>query len=340
MASIVCAKSSVIFACEHMPLSLSSREVSHPIFSISKKKLISLAGQWHIGKLSPTESYLLYLALLNSTELIIWRVPAQYTAKTASIVANNMEALIHIIGKVDVIQHPSFVLPHFAISSDTCNLENSYHWIQAWIANYNEWYDGLKSASEREEYKSRLESRETSLSRLIKTADTSVEDLSIVLASWAEVAGNFPEFLTSHPITRRPIPINEYWKQIIRACANDDAIWRFPSGDISELIHHCEDNIIHGNIQSHSLMKLLRNGQKRHADYLGFSDIDLGGKQATSFTILDSESSSEDANKIAAINAAPELEPLAKNYPNKFSYLKAKANWDMARRYKENGEKL
>lgn len=323
-----------------MPLSLSSREYAHPLFSIPKKKLISLAAQWAAGRLSATESYLLYLSLLDSTELIIWRVPATYGPKTPQIIANNMESLIHIVGKIDVISHPSFTLPKFAISPDTASLENSYHWIQAWVTNYNDWYDGLRESSARETLKTKVEARENSLERLIKSAETRVEDLANILAAWAELAGDFPQFQTIHPLTKTKISCSEYWKQIIRACAREESIWRYPAGDIAELIDHCEDNIVHGSIYAHSLMKLLRNGQKKHSDYLGFGDLDLQGRTATVFTLLDSDSSAEDANKLAAISSAPVDEPKPNQYPNKFAYLRAKSNWDMAQRYRANGGKL
>lgn len=340
MAQLVCAKSGVVFKCEHMPLSLSSREITHPLFSVSKKKLLGLAGQAITGKLSATENYLLYLSLLDSTELIQWRVPAVYTDKTPQIIANNMESLIHIIGKIDVIHHPSFTLPKFAISPDTSDLANSYHWIGAWISNYNDWYDGIRESDAREALKSQLQDRENALERVIKTAHTRVEDLANMLASWAEAAGNFPEFQTLHPISGKQIPVNEYWKQIIRACAREESIWRFPASDISELILHCEDNVILGSIHSHSLMKLLRGGLQKHANYLGFGDVELHGRQATQFTILSPNSSAEDANKIAAMASAPLTEPKPIDYPNKFAFLKAKANWDMKQRYQANGDKL
>ena len=256
MAQITCAKPGVVFNCEHMPLSLSSREYAHPLFSISKKRLISLVGEWSIGKLSHTESYLLYLSLLDSTELVQWRNPAVFTPKTPQIIANNMAALVHIVGKIDVISHPSFALPKFAISSDTASLENSYHWIQSWIQNYNDWYDGLRDANKREELKSKIQNREESLERVIKTAHTRVEDLAIMLAGWAEDAGDFPTSTTTipHPFLKGRVTIREYWKQIIRACSNDDRIWQYPVTDIVELIEHCEDNVQHGSIYAASLM--------------------------------------------------------------------------------------
>lgn len=314
-------------------MALSSREYYHPLFSIPKKKLLSLSTQWAAGKLSPTENYLFYLSLLDSTSLIEWRVSAKYSSKTPQIIANNMEQLIHIIGKIDLIHHPSFSLPRFAITSDTADLSNSYHWINAWIENYNDWIDGYKHSSAEE--RTKLEIRENALQKLIKTPGSeSTEALANVLANWAELAGDFPSYSTPHHISRKPIPLSDYWKLIIRACVNEEKIWQFPRGDIEELISHCEDNIIMGNINSHALMKLLRTGLRKYDDYLGFGDINLEGK-TTSFKIMSSSDSTEDSNIQALLLTASETEPKKSQYQSNFAWLKAHTKWSLAQAQKK-----
>lgn len=347
MAKLTCAKSGVVFSVEHMPMSLTSGKLDHPLFTLDKKKLLSLYGRWNRGNedglgLTATESYLLYLSLLNSTELMVWRTPARYHSTTPQIIANNMNSLVHIIGKIDVIDHPSFALPSFAISNDTCGLENSYHWIECWIDNYNDWYAGLKDSNRAEELKHKLGVREEALNKLIKTPHASPEARANMLASWAEMAGNFPQGrqYIEHPFKAgKLLSKSEFWKSIIRSCVSDDQIWRYNGSDLEALISHCQDNIVNDSIRSHELFKLLREAQKKQSDYLGFGDVDLAGK-TTSFQILNPSQSAEDANKIAAIQSAPESEPRESNYPNKFSYLRAKANYDMAQRFKSNGGML
>jgi hypothetical protein len=156
-----------------------------------------------------------------------------------------MESLIHIIAKVNVITHPRFTLPSFAIGTDTATLENSHHWIQAWTDNYREWYSDYLAAGEREELKEIIGHREEALHRLIKSS-TPVEAYAATLAEWAAAAGEFPTSPTIHPITQQSIPLAEYWKQLIRTIANEDKLWRYPEADLTELIEHCEDHITHG----------------------------------------------------------------------------------------------
>jgi hypothetical protein len=110
MAKVTCSKSGTYFSCEFMPFALTSKDLVHPLFHTPQKKLLSLAGVWSAGKLSATESYLLFLSLLDSTSLVQWRSHAQYTEKTDQIIANNMHGLIDIIGKINLIQHPNFNL--------------------------------------------------------------------------------------------------------------------------------------------------------------------------------------------------------------------------------------
>ena len=338
MGRILCSYSGILFECQHMPMSLSAREYYHPMFSLHKKKLLTLSKDWASNRLTPTESYLLYLSLLHSTDLIEWRSPARFHDKSMQIISNNMEHLIQIIGKIDVIKHPSFTLPRFAISYDTADLSNSFYWIQAWVHNYNEFMEGFLESQRREEVKEKLDRREHSLERMIKSAYTNPQAKANNLAHWAMLAGNFPDWDTPHPFTKTIISIAEYWQQIIKACANEESIWRYPKADIEELIAHCEDNIVHGNIFAHDLMKLLRDGLKKHQDYTGFGDVDLAGKQ-TSFKLLSAGETTEEANMFAAISSAPESEPKRHQYPTTGSYLRAKLNWDMKQKYGSGKDK-
>lgn len=330
MSKIICAYSSVEFSCEHLPFAISSREISHPLFHVSKKKLISLAGIWAAGKLTPTESYLTYLSLLHSTSLIEWRTPATYNSKTASIIANNMEQLLHIVGKIDVIKHPSFVLPHFVVSSDTCTLENSYHWIQIWNQNYNDWAQNITDHSNDQE----LSRREAGLQKLIKSSHTGkqIEDYPRILASWAKIAGNFPTFSVTIKGVKQELA--DYWEDIIVKCSREEAIFQIPVHDLKELIDHCEDNIVgDGSIYAMALMKHLRKGAAKQQNYLGLGDIDLASQSMTSYRILSPATSAEDANIQNMIDTAPPSEPNKRDYPDLISYIKAKARWNMKQNF-------
>lgn len=340
MAKIVCSYSGVPFSCEHLPLSIAaSSSVQHPIFHIPRRKLLSLAGQWSAGKLTPTESYLLYLSFFNSTGLIEWRTSARYHERTSQIVANNMEQLIHMIGRIDAIQHPSFTLPHFGISSDTCGLENSYHWIQIWQQNYNDWTQNIKDHANDQE----LITRELALQRLLKSSHKRIEDYPGRLASWARVAGDFPENIT---VTIQGVKqsLADYWESIIIKCAKAEQIFLIPANDLQELIEHCEDNVVaDGSIFAMALMKFLRKGRMMQDNYLGLGDLSLAARTLTSYTILPRGASAESANLQNMIDKAPKSEPQKHHYPDLISFIRAKSAWiaaEAARKMNDLGKEL
>lgn len=331
MARLTCSKSGITFNCEHMPLA--SHNI-HPLFNVPQKRLVSLAGQWAAQRLSSTESYLLYLALLDSTELVVWRTPAAHIGpQTDAIVASNMENLLHIIAKINLIKHPSFTLPSFAVGPETATLSNSPHWIQVWTENYREWYSDYLAAGKREELKEVLDHREEALQRLIKSA-TPVEAYAATLAEWASAAGNFPTSTTEHPVTKMPVPLADYWKQLIRTIANEDKLWRYPRADLVELIDHCEGAIVHGNIYAHTLMKYLRSGLRKYDDYLGFGDVSIGSSGGTPFTVMSPASGVHAINRAALISTAPEEEPRKHQYPNTLAWLKAYTKWKLAQQHR------
>jgi len=266
---ILCAYSGIEFKVEHFPAILNSREVCHPIFYLPQHKLISYIPKWHSGELTATDSYLLYLALLNSTELIEWRVPALKTDKTIAIVAHNMQSLVAIVSKINIIKHPAFVLPRFVISPETKTLENSSFWIDAWVNQYRDWSDGYKTRS----YDEKLQRREEALERLINNSARTVESYATILADWAALAGSFP--IGTQEVKGKQVPLSDYWKSIIKACASNESIFSIPKKDLEELVEYCEEEIPHGSIYAHTLMSFLRSGLKKQTNYLGLGDIDL-----------------------------------------------------------------
>lgn len=321
---VLCAISGIEFSCEHFPAELFSRETTHPIFHIKQKKLIGFISKWATGELTSTDSYLLFLALLNSSELIDWRVPVIRTSLTDSIVANNMESLVKVIGSINLVKNPTLVLPQFSVSKETKDLNNIHYWIEAWEDSLEEYRNAYKSTSDWK----LIRNREATLERLIKTPERTIESYAGILADWAEIAGNFPRFeVTDYNNVK--VSLSDYWKLIIRKCCKSESIFEVPRADIEELIEHCESNIPHGSIYSAKLMSLLRDGIKKQSGFLGF---DLFNTK-TEFTILDADTSVQDANKLALINSAPTEKPIEKDYPNKFAYIKAKLKYEMAQEY-------
>jgi hypothetical protein len=321
MAKILCASSGIEFTCEHFPAFLTSRECSHPIFSLSQKKLLSYYPKWEAAQLTPTDSYLLFLALLNSTELVQFRVPAHRTTTTDAIVANNMEDLVQIVSKMSIIKATILALPQFVISPETKTLDTAHYWIAAWESCYEEFQSGY-TANRRKE---KIYEREAYLEKLIKDGKEETH-YAASLAEWASLAGGFPDS-NQIPTPFGPMTLAEYWKLIIRKCARAESIFQITAVDLEDLIEHCEDNIDAGSIYAHALFKLLRDGRAKQQNFLGLGDLG-------NYKILQENDSVEDANKLVLIQTAPTEMPSPLNYPNRLAYLKDKAKWDMAQQHK------
>lgn len=331
MARILCAYSGIEFTCEHFPAYLTARECAHPIFSLSLKKLLPYQLKYECGELTPTDSYLLFLALLNSSSCVEFRVPANRNPATDAIIANNMSDLFSIISKVVGIKSPHFAVPSFVISPDTKTLETVHYWIAAWENCIDDFESGYTTAHHRR----KQEDKEYYLEKLIKGGEKETSQYSSSLAEWAALAGNFPTGTV--PTIFGVVSLSDYWKKIIRKCTSGESIFQIPLLDLEDLIEHCEDSIDAGSIYAHALFKLLREGRERHKNFLGLGEFSIIGE---SYKILADDDSVEDANKLMMIESAPDKEPIAADYPNRISYLKAKTKWTMKVEYlKQNPPK-
>lgn len=330
---VLCAYSSLTFSCEHFPGFLSQRETSHPVFHVPQKKLLSYLGKWSSSELTPTDSYLLFLSLLRSTELVEFRVPAIQTNLTPSIVANNMEQLAKTVSRLNTVTNPAVIFPRYVITPETKDLSNVKYWIENWNDAYQEFIDGYRRTSNHQE----LARREAALERLIRNPHKSVSTYASQIADWAIQAGSFPTFIINNPFSATSLTAQitcaEYWKLLIIKCAKEESIFAVRRSDLEELLTHCEENIPVGSLFSHALFSLLRRALEKQKNFLGLGDLDIG---RSTYEILESDTSVESANIKAMIQAAPESLPLPENYPTKLAYLRAKMRWDMSKKYSSN----
>lgn len=322
---ILCAYSGIEFNCDHFPASLFSREACHPIFYLPQKKLIGYLHKWSTNELTPIDSYLLFLAILRSSDLVDFRLPVIRTLRTDSIVAQNMEDLIKTTIRLNTVINPSVLFPHFVISADTRNLDNVKYWIQNWKDSYQDFIDGKgKDYDDR-----KLAQREAALERMIKNPYKSSSETARSISEWASSAGEFPTFITTSRFTDQKIPLSDYWKQIIIAAGNEDKIFSINRSDLEELLEHCEINIPYGTIFSNALFKLLRAALEKHRNFLGI-ERNLG-----TFMILGKDNV-EEANLRVIIDSAPVDLPKKENFSStpagKFAYMKAKMQYDMAKK--------
>lgn len=343
MANFICCYSGLEVKTNHFPMYLSSREphlCSHPIFHASQKSLLSYARKWSARELTPTDSYLLFIALLRSTELVYFRAPAKYIPRelieseygsysslgTDSIVATNMEALMVAICRINSLSSTRVKFPEVIISAETNILWNVKHWIDSWVEVWKDYHEGVS----RQEHIARISEREIALHRMIKSPHRKIESYSKDLAEWADEAGSFPTFLITTPDDRK-IPYNEYYIELIQLCAARE-FSKVNRRDLEELIETIHERIEAGSIQFHLLMEILK-GAKGYLMALMVED----SKKSVVYKLRpqdtwkfadDSDELSEHETKL--IEETSEEAPVASNFAKKIDYIKAKIKFEAA----------
>ncbi len=327
MAKFYCAYSGLECSVSHLSLSLTSREYAHPVFFMNPTKLLGIFSQYEKGKLTHEESYLLFLAYLNATDLVEFRVPAVFTKDTPRLVTSHMETLVSLAYKIQEIKNPSVQFPHVAISPETKGLSNVGAWLDIWSTRYEEFLSGNRIKARNET----LDSLETKVQRLILDPNSRDETYALHLGNWAEVAASFPLFAVSTPFGQ--MRLSEYWKLIIRKCFNQKALFDIPSSDIQELLDHCIDTLELGTTYATSLINLLKDAKIKKSEYLGLGDLDLINGSISTYQIIDSSSTdTQDKNLISLLLGAPTTEPKRLDYPSEFEFQRAKIKYQASLR--------
>ena len=173
MADVTCAISGVRFRCSHFDsLSVPHTEgFIHPIFAVPYKHLFPIYTKHCKGLLPPTDSYLLFLAFLYSSNHVNFLYPATCNPndkRVKVLIENNISQLVEVLEKSATIKYPSFTQPKFKVTQDNATLLHQIpHWIKAWKANIESFYAGRVSAKVIED----LQETENRLSRLILSAE-------------------------------------------------------------------------------------------------------------------------------------------------------------------------
>ena len=344
MAKITCAISGISFTCTFLKDTSISELAGyyHPIFALDYTTLHRLYSEHTKGNLGRTDSYLLFLAFLHSTDCITWSRPANKAPSnldTIKLVENNIAQLIAVIEKSNTIRHPSFSQPHYRVTEASCNLSAIPNWIAEWDSNIQ---DFLHDKADQADWE-KIKKVENKLSKLILSGGNP-RDFSAVIAEWANNTADFP----THKA--------EAFKKIIRSCFNTAKMFNTPLAEIREVKEFCEANIEAGSIHFHTLEEVLTEGLARHTNYLGGSNLALGytmlptldsskpdieydytttGKNSSDGKVYLPEVAAEiknlDAIKAVA-DSAPESYPLEKDYETSLDYLRAK----LAYRVKKN----
>lgn len=295
------------FSCLH---SIPAGTHIHPIFSLDSSQIEQLYTAYLNQQLSNTESYLLLIALLDRTTLMLYRHPIAPGNQYSQLTALYIERLYSISTRLQAIHHPEFAAPKVIISEENCDLINIKEWIIIWEEAYKDFRDGQVESA----YRDSLQKKENALAKFIKSPQIPPEKYAHVLADWACLAANFPP------------EYEEYWKELIVSCYDFGKIISTQQIHLEDLIEYCEENIDEyscGSIFSHALFNCLQEGLSSLNDFY-----------SVGFSVLDSDQP-EQNTLIQIISNAPDKEPIRSEYPTPFAYLKAKMAWDSALKHAE-----
>lgn len=328
MAMITCAISGLRFKtsfCDNLSLS-HAEGYPHPIFAAPHSYLMKMYTLQVKGTLSQTDSYLLFLAFMHSTDKVDWRscVTLDPTStKTQALVHNNITQLVRVLSKTYVIKHPRFKQPSLVIDHETSDLSPIKGWISAWDENIAEFYSRKAAVS----YRSDINRIENRLTTLIEDGRT-VESLASMVSKWAAIAGDFPEKDSARYI------------KIISSCFSSKAMFAIPLAEIKALKEYCACEIDVDATHYKILCETLDGGIKSHIDYLG------GSAESAGFSLLPAlfdtpqrevmYSGIEGVDKIERVSIeekkilkkiledAPDSFPKREDYPTSFKFLQAK----------------
>ncbi len=151
----------------------------HPIFRLPARSLLAKAGKYGRGVYSNEEEKLLFLALLNSTELVSWSVPAD---PSIPIVKQYLEAVFHLTRWIVEVDPGTINLPKYRVSNENPGLQNISTWLIALQSCKQE--ASSSSPALRRLRDDLMEKREYTLHKLIHSGKRE-ELLAPKLAAWA-----------------------------------------------------------------------------------------------------------------------------------------------------------
>ena len=317
---VSCRFSGIEFRTEYFNLQTLGE---HPLFHLSTDRLLSLYRVWlnqnsedeKSPKLGETETKLLFTALLNSTNLVQFQVPARPDFVTST---KYLPKLAEFVAFRQTIPNVEVAFPHIAISPETQNCLSVGTWLDRWDDCKKDWMDNYKSAH----LNLKLQHMEELLLKLIKSPEGNQARKISRLAQWALIA------------SQAPVGLHSYWTSLFKLSGLE--LFQAKTVDIEELLGHMEEHLPHGSNFSFETLRHLREIFARNSSGLLFN---LGGGAGnTELDVFDFknnlykfvEDDLESINRKVAASSAPLKEPVRADYESLVSYLQDKASWLLA----------
>ena len=295
----------------------------HPIFEARTEVLFSQRNliDWNKGILSEEERKLLFLAILNSTGLAIFKRPAE---PSKQCVLYNWEELLNVASWITDTAQYLYIhedLPHFVIDDATYDLATIHGWILA--------IQGI-----REDYRVSQRKKKSAAKAMDKTGKlqnlvlnhvngSKVPRLNSELASWAFDLAGLKDEETTLGKDGKQTSLRSFWASII--CCPDTEVFGIEKEDITELVEFCEYNVPTDFSKSSSFDTVRRQLFERlyFLQNFGFSVIDMD-------SLTPEQREEQEMEEDIKREALRGPEPSAKDFPKgdkDLDYKIAKARW-------------
>ena len=204
--------SSSLFQEDHIREKFHGKDAAvHPLFTLPARSLLAKARKFGQGKYKREEERLLFLALLNATDSVIWDYPAFPSIQT---VGRYVEEAFKLLTWYVEISPGTLKLPKLRVTELNYKLENVGNFFKSWYEVRQEWMTPASMKWKQD----LLEAREFVIYKMIHSYKKNEKNLVTRLADWAMNAADV------HPDRR------EEWTKIF--CTSFDDIF---DADIDEL---------------------------------------------------------------------------------------------------------
>jgi hypothetical protein len=286
--------------------------------------LLSRTGNWAKGELTPVENYILFVALLKSTNLVTFDVPAR---PNRSVVTGNMERLIKAAAWIHFLRTKIY-LPSYVVRDENATLSNIHLWLEALEDAKTDFHSNYWTIGAR----NKLEARQDALERMIKSPSRNQLRYASTLADWALTASGADVKLDKE--------MQDQWRAIFRLRGNDIALVSLD--DIEDVLDYMTLNLdsYKGGIFANEVILHLRKLKvmKEKGDFFGIIDYDTLDYDPEDvldnpFKILPRDSKAHQFIKTVAANAPTTL-PRKEDYATSVEFLRATSAYRIAQRTK------
>ena len=318
--NVTCIKSGVRFRSEHFG-NIPSQGI-HPVFGLPARQLVQIyeTDFLHV-RLSATENKLLFLALLNSTELVTFNVPA---APTSQIIHSLMDSAVYYARYIEDLRNPQLTFPSYVVTRENNDLSNLALLFRRWDAVRDEpkmvRRNNSLAISDWDQFLQSRSQLETLLSQSVDDTFKGKGQRLVYarrLAAWALEASDAP---------REKLDI---WAEIFRA--NTLEIYELHASELYELYEHmqCKLDYCGNSIYARATLGFLERIIKENS---------LGLSHGISFEAL--EPDENDMSKLAQnkleqdfltslVATCPNDKPDRKDFASKSAYTLALMKWQV-----------